>query len=200
MGVFWMSYAAVLLMGVITTEQTARLLTGMERHVSPTLLVELPRLPMENGRVDLIGPIDFDMFEGLKVMTEQQIVRSIALHSDGGSIHAARGLVRLIREAKLPTRAEGPCRSACALVFLAGSERSLGPNGSLGFHAYASGQSSGAGKLVLGDPLAELKKDLEWVRSIGISEEFTRRILRVPHSDMWHPSRAELQAAGILTR
>lgn len=192
-----LGYAALLVAAVTTVEQSARLFTG---STQATVLEQISpvSLPVENGVVTLTGLVDFEMYSALKATLAQDNVQQIALRSDGGLINAARGLARLIEDAKLATLAIGPCRSACTLVFMAGHPRHVTGEAQLGFHSYALQDRDKVAKIVLGNPNEELERDLAWMQSRGIGADFTAKIAATPHSEMWHPSVSELRAAGVL--
>jgi hypothetical protein len=83
-------------------------------------------------------PADPDLFE--KLLNANPGVDTVVLRdSPGGAYVANRGLSELIQARKLKTVVAGHCVSACAMVFLSGSERYFGDgerldSTSLGFH------------------------------------------------------------------
>ncbi|MDB5413098.1 MAG: hypothetical protein JWR10_1433 [Rubritepida sp.] len=88
----------------------------------------------------------------------------VMLNSAGGSLTPALNIGRLIRDSRLETfvpDASG-CFSACALIFLAGTERNIGQGARVGFHAAyvpqqgGPGQVSSSGNAVIGAYLSRL--------------------------------------------
>jgi hypothetical protein len=68
----------------------------------------------------------FGTFSGIK----QLVLRN----SPGGDVTAATSIGYALRDAKINTSVEGYCYSACSLIFLGGSTRTMTPRSSLGFH------------------------------------------------------------------
>ena len=123
-------------------------------------------------------------------------VTTLVLNSPGGQIPAARALSGLVLTAGLDTHVEGSCSSACTLIFMAGSRRSLGPDARLGFHSYALLIPSGHPNI---DPAEEMQRDLNYLQTRGVAPDFLARIPEVAPADMWFPSHQDLMAAGIVT-
>ncbi|WP_372887101.1 hypothetical protein [Shimia sp.] len=143
----------------------------------------------------LAGPVGFEMFEGFKAaLAARPELGTVVLASDGGRVYAARAIARLIRDNAMDTRVADTCASACTLLFIAGSRRSLGPGGRLGFHGY-----SNRGRLGFADAGEEEARDRATFLARGVDAAFVARMFRQPHDQMWFPERAVLQAAGILT-
>ena len=72
--------------------------------------------------------------------TLQRILRlnpsidNLILTSKGGSLRAAEEIMDAVFEYGLDTIANGPCESACAIIFLAGNQRKVIGEPQLGFH------------------------------------------------------------------
>lgn len=92
----------------------------------------------EYGRASAIGQIEpgtaseFERF----LNTQDGKVRSIVLHSPGGSVPDALGMANLIRKNQLATVVpdNAYCASSCPLVFAGGSERAAGQGAWIGVH------------------------------------------------------------------
>ncbi|NVK13051.1 MAG: hypothetical protein HWE35_02625 [Rhodobacteraceae bacterium] len=142
------------------------------------------------------GEITFGLTKRMRQLAEENPgVAQIALTGPGGLIAEARGAARLIRQNGWDTHAAGLCASACTLMFAAGTERSLGPDGQLGFHSYALQFESGLPQI---DLRQEQEKDRAFLLQQGVSAEFTDRIFSVPSAELWLPGRGELHAAGLV--
>ncbi len=63
-------------------------------------------------------------------------VKTVVLHSPGGSVQDALAMGRLIRDKKFATEVEDNryCASSCPLVFAGGVERRAGPKAAIGVH------------------------------------------------------------------
>jgi len=155
----------------------------------------------ESGRsIVLNGYIDFGITKDLADLLElEDSVDHIQLHSPGGRIAEARGLVKVIERFGLATTAQGDCASACTLVFMAGHTRYLEPQSRLGFHRYAQ-NSAVIEFLMKQDPLDEQERDMAIFRKANIDEAFLDRIMATPHQQMWFPTVNELLAAGVVNR
>jgi hypothetical protein len=175
----------------IFANQIARIATR------PAPLAAAPALlPVTGQTATLTGPIDFESYNALqRTLAANPHLETLAVDSPGGLIQAARGLALLIERAGLNTHVTGTCASACTLAFLAGQTRTADPGAQIGFHGY---------RLV--SDIATLDIDTEQVRdraflaARGIAPAFIARAYATPFDAMWFPTRAELLAAGILTR
>jgi len=146
-------------------------------------------------QVILRGEVDFAMLNTLKqVLEDAPAVREVLLDSPGGRVHAARAIALIVTQRGLNTRVETLCASACTLVFIAGTWRSVAPDGKLGFHAYSLLSSQ-----VLADPVKAQAKDRRLFETRGVAPGFLDRIAATPHEDMWFPDPDELRAAGVTT-
>lgn len=154
----------------------------------------------EGAVIRLEGEITLRAYSALGTMlADEKEYRALVLTSDGGNIHAARGLARLVVEAGLETVVEGNCFSACTLVFIAGSRRVLKPGGSLGFHQYRLADFEGRGRALYPDARAEQQRDRGYFEAQGIASQFIDRIYQTDHDAIWRPSRQDLLTAGVLT-
>lgn len=120
----------------------------------------------------------------------------ITLVSDGGNVFEARGLAKLILTHGIQTYVEDTCSSACTLVFIAGAQRQLGPNGQLGFHSYLL---EDAQRLPGFNIEAEQARDREFMQGQGVSVEFIARVYDTPSSDIWFPEHVLLRQSGVVT-
>lgn len=151
----------------------------------------------EEGRVLIFeGEVTLGLTKALRATLQRHTeIENIHLTSPGGHIYEARGAAKLIREQGLSTLAPGLCASACTLMFIAGSARSLGPKGQLGFHSYSLETFGGLPQINL---KAEQDKDRKFLISQGISPNFARQIHTTPANDLWRPIPERLKAAGVL--
>lgn len=142
------------------------------------------------------GEITFGLTKRMRHLSEKNPgVSQVALAGPGGLIAEARGAARVIRQNGWDTRAAGLCASACTLLFAAGMERSLGPDGQLGFHSYTLLFKSGLPQI---DLHREQEKDRAFLLQQGVSAEFVERIFTVPSAELWLPGRDELHRGGLI--
>lgn len=120
----------------------------------------------------------------------------VVFDSAGGQIFAARTIARRIERLGLDTHVDEKCYSACTIAFIAGTRRTLGPNGRLGFHRYAY-----ANRFLVQtvDPDTEQANDLAFFRARGISQDFLDRVFEAGHDSLWRPDPATLHAAAVIT-
>jgi hypothetical protein len=125
--------------------------------------------PDSDGRVfvDVVGKIDNGDFEAFKEKTDQIRVGDpkrlviVTLVSYGGSIFPAMQIGEWVRKRGMLTFVPGErtCASACALIWAAGSLRTVGDAPQIGFHAAydeETGRESGAGNAIMGAYLSGL--------------------------------------------
>ena len=129
-----------------------------------------------------------------EVLTRAPKVDTVALNSVGGWIHEGELLAQVIRQRGLNTYVEGYCASACTIAFLAGKTRAAAPSSRLGFHAGRQVGGLGTAQRSIDAPLRRLYDEA------GVKPDFIERALATPHHEIWHPSHAEMLAAGVFTR
>lgn len=149
------------------------------------------------GNLLIDGTIDFGLTRQLeKILQTETGIRRLILNSHGGVVSEARGIVRLIREHNLSTHVASECYSACTLVFVGADQRSIAPEGRLGFHRYrlnSMGYNPGV------DASEQHVIDSELLASQGVSKAFVERAYEEPHSGLWIPSVTELVKSGVVT-
>ncbi|MBS8227840.1 hypothetical protein [Vannielia litorea] len=185
---------------LIARQTPVRTITGesLSRQAAPSGR-PMAELPEQEGRLRIAGNITFAHFNALEARLPRGGVEVVELDSPGGNIYAARALVRLIEEAGLATHAERRCYSACTLVFAAGRLRTMGEEGALGFHRYFLGASANYGPVRHVNAGEEEARDRAYFTRRGVAPAFLERAYETPPEALWHPTRAELEAAGLLT-
>ncbi|TNF59095.1 MAG: hypothetical protein EP307_10970 [Rhodobacteraceae bacterium] len=191
-------------------DASAALKLRVEGHVLHYDTVAVPEALQD------ISGADVDLFR--RALRDNPQVTLVQLNSYGGEVEAARDMADLVRERQLDTRVEGTCDSACPILFLAGRNRSLAPEGRIGFHRFTWDVDSirdfydqNARDLDWGDPhelsswlyedtQAEVYEHLAYMLSRGVDPVFAIQTLRQDSTGMWYPPRALLMAAGVLTR
>jgi len=166
--------------------------------------------PDGEGRVfvDVVGKIDDGDFEAFKKKTDQIGVNDpkklviVTLMSYGGAIGPAMQIGEWVRKRRMLTFVPGDrtCASACALIWVAGSLRTVGHTPQIGFHAAYdedTQRESGAGNAVMGAYLSHLGfgyKAIHFMTHKGpTSVEWLTPDLAKEHEVAWfmlHPPRA----------
>jgi hypothetical protein len=116
----------------------------------------------------------------------------IAFHSDGGSVAAAIDIGRQIRLRNFSTLVpdDTRCASACALAWLGGTQRLMGSNTRIGFHAAydpRSGAETGVGNALVGAYLSQ----------IGLPDKAIVYVTQAPPKSMTWLTMSEARQVGI---
>ena len=189
----WAGYA-ILLWAVAMFAATT--LDHIAARFTPTgyLVQTVKNLTVLDGQIHLTGEISHQTFEQFAQTVATTNAISVLLDSPGGSIFAARGVAKIVQEQSINTHSDTLCASACTLIFMAGAQRTLGPNGSLGFHSYSENTP-----IPLYPSAPEQARDRAFLTASGVSAAFIERAYATPPDQLWRPTRAELRAAGVLT-
>ena len=202
MAMVWAGYAAIVVVLALTLMQTLDALArradppsppGGEPYVEFTLPVDA----VERSAT-IAGAVGWPHHTALKTLLESdRPIERVLLHSEGGLVMAARSIADLIIEHRLDTHVEGQCFSACALIFLAGDDRSLADGASLGFHQYALKSMIRIAGI---DIAEELDRDRRYLASRGVSAAFVGEVFQAGADSMWIPGLDALRDAGVVTR
>jgi hypothetical protein len=136
------------------------ILLATARALAATITLA-PQTPDRPNVITVEGPllsVDADQFAARVASLPSAFV---AFSSDGGSLVAGLRVGEAIRRRGFSTFVpDGQrCASACALAWLAGIERFIGPDASIGFHAaydMASGAETGVGRAMVGAYLIKI--------------------------------------------
>ncbi len=152
-----------------------------------------------NGSAFLLeGEITLRVYSALEeLISTWPDIKLIELNSKGGNIYAARGMARLVESAGLNSLASGQCFSACTLVFMAGANRMMQEDASLGFHGYRVGTYANLGNVILQDVQEEQEKDRVYLAHRGLSQAFIEKIYSIDHTALWQPTLDEMRRAGV---
>lgn len=168
---------------------------------------------------DTVGDIAYEDIDALRSLLARHTDRidTLRLTSDGGYIEAAYEMAAIISDYGLKTEVEGECASACAILFVAGTERRMNRGGRIGLHP------SGWGVEAMRSYYQDWREDsgwkdefafAEWVYdegqrdanklithflNHGVSADFAVKVVSLGMGTMWYPKRDEMEAAGFLT-
>ena len=129
------------------------------------------------------------------VLDAEPAVERVVLESPGGNVYEGRGLARLFRERGLATRIETRCASACAIAFIGGARRTLGPEAKLGLHRY---RMDAAYAVIVTDAEREQRRDRALYAEAGVAAWFLERMFDAGADRMWWPDADELGRAGVV--
>jgi hypothetical protein len=189
----------------------APLLPGGDKRLVP--------LPQPEGA--LAKPMTFDLVSGGRLMAIGTItpgisqsfaaevdrhgdyIKTVVLHSPGGSVSDALAMGRLIRDRKFATEVEAGkyCASSCPLVFAGGLERRAGDKAVIGVHQVA------AIKSVANDsPRDEMSvaqnisaRCQRYLSDMGVSLQVWVHAMETPHDRLFVFKPDELKSLNMVT-
>lgn len=192
-----MVYAGLGIVALLTVLQFVDLISTRFAQEPKPLVINIPKLEIvDEGRTVLaVGEINYGLYTALgNALVANPGITMVLLQSDGGSIFAGRAIAKTILDANLASRVEGHCFSACTLAFAAGHKRTIGPNAQLGFHGYAFDSAMRVQTVNVSE---EEAKDRAFFLERGISREFVKQVFKTPPDQLWVPTIAEVQKAGV---
>jgi len=168
---------------------------------------------------DTVGDIAYEDIDALRSILERHEGRidTMRLTSDGGFIEAAYEMAAIITDFGLKTEVQGECSSACTILFAAGTERVMNRGGRIGLHPVSWGVDSmrayyedwredsgwkdefAFAEWAYDEGQRDANKMISHFLSRGVSADFAIKIVSIGMGTMWYPSRAEMEAAGLLT-
>ena len=169
-------------------------------------------LSPDGETVYIIGAIMDDSFLRFDaLLMDAPKVKTVFLASPGGLTLEGRLIAALVRKRKLDTYVEHYCASACTQVFVAGRERTIGPEGELGFHQAIGVDDQGETSKLAAPTERQLSPITVFginandtlrlaYEQAGIDQPFITKALSRGHDDMWVPTAAELRQSHVITR
>lgn len=147
--------------------------------------------------VQISGDLEFGLTRRLSDLLKNHAgITHLELNSTGGIVSEARGVAKLVDDLGLHTHVEEQCFSACTLVFIASSHRTLGPKAELGFHQYSMDKKFNTPWI---DPELEQRRDAEFMQEQGVSKQFIERAFSEPHTQLWRPPHQVLLEANVVS-
>lgn len=151
----------------------------------------------EDRTLSVSGSLELGITKAFKAeLIAHPDVVQVILNSTGGNIYEARGMSQTIRQNGLKTRVDAICASACTTAFIGGLQRTLGPDGKLGFHQYRIDADY---TVLIADPSREQDKDRAIFEQSGVAPWFLEKMFESSASDMWFPEIRELIRANVVT-
>lgn len=168
---------------------------------------------------DTVGEIAYEDVGVLRSILQRngERIETLRLTSDGGYIEAAYEMADIIIDFALDTEVQGECSSACAVLFLAGEERTLLRGGRIGLHPsnwsvdslrgyyqdlqpdYGWEDEFAFAEWVYREGQRDANRMTEFMVRRGVTAEFALEVVNRGIGTIWYPTRAEMQAAGMLT-
>lgn len=128
-------------------------------------------------------------------------IKTIVLHSPGGSVGDALAMGRLIRKKNFATQVEAGryCASSCPLVFAGGVERRAGERAIIGVHQVSSLVPGGtlAGDMAEAQRISAVCQ--KFLRDMGVDLEVWTRAMETPKEKLYSFRKDELLALKLAT-
>ena len=159
-----------------------------------------------DGKLMAIGTIMPGSADALaaEIAKRGSYVKTIVLHSPGGSVQDALKMGRLIREKKFSTEVESGryCASSCPLVFAGGVERRAGEKAAIGVHqVFAASAPAGAR---VGDGMDSAQRVSaecqRYLRDMGIDLAVWVHAMETPKDELFYFKPDELLALKLATQ
>jgi hypothetical protein len=171
---------------------------GMRKGILATALLTGTTLPTHAANIDVkddvihisgaIQPNDSLVFEVETDGFNKPMV--VSLHSNGGSFAPAIRIGTLIRQKGWSTHVEGRCLSACAIIWLFGSQKSMSTVAKIGFHQGYNRET----RQVSGQAMNVLRN---YLTKLGYSNEFIEFATQAGPADMSYFTEAESKRLGV---
>ena len=142
----------------------------------------------------------------------------LEITSEGGNLYAAINMLLVVDTFGLDTRVTEYCESACPFVFMAGVNRTMAEGARLGFHlSYREPEELRAyyvahkaeedwtnafefASYMFEEGQRHANIVIPFMYASGLSPDFIHKANSSGSYEMWHPSREELMAGGVITQ
>ena len=161
-----------------------------------------------DGEVTAIGRIDPGTANLLKALLDQpgEKVRTLVVHSPGGSVSDAIAMARLLRDRKVDTKvpADGYCASACPLLFAGGVQRLAGEGAWIGVHqVYAVPLAGNAKPRDIDGSIADIQATIaecqQLLLDMGVKPEVWIKAMKTPPEALYVLTPEELRDFAVVT-
>lgn len=155
------------------------------------------------GRLDAVGTITPGIADAFAREIERhgEYIKTVVLHSPGGSVSDAMAMGRLIRQRGLATEVEAgkSCASSCPLMFFGGVERRVGAKAAIGVHqVFAAKTNAGASRDEMSDAQRISARCQRYLRDMGIDPEVWIHAMETPKDRLFVFKPHELKTYGIV--
>lgn len=179
---------------------------GAPKHQSDTTLNALMAFELlSDGRLNAVGTIGPGTAKTFadEIAKRGSYVKTVVLHSPGGSVSDALEMGRLIRQKGFNTAVETGryCASSCPLMFAGGIERFAGDKAVLGVHQVFSvpqiGVAASDGSEMVQRVAAECQR---YLREMGVDLEVWMRAMETPRDALYYFKQNELFSLKLATQ
>ncbi len=130
-------------------------------------------------------------------------VKTVVLHSPGGSVQDALRIGRLIRERKFNTEVLDAryCASSCPLIFAGGVERIAGPKAAIGVHQVSALTNAASATMADGMSSAQrVSAEVQrYLRDMGVDSQVWVHAMETPANELFYFKPDELLALKLAT-
>ena len=128
-------------------------------------------------------------------------IKTVVLHSPGGSVTDALEMGRLIRKKNFATLVEGGryCASSCPLVFAGGVERRAGDKASIGVHQVSALGPNGSGAGSMADAQRISAVCQKYLRDMGVDLQVWTHAMETPAAKLYTFKKDELITLKLAT-
>jgi hypothetical protein len=158
------------------------------------IITVTPLTNLDTALVTVEGELVFEDIQAFRQRVNSQPKALVALQSDGGSVLAGIEIGKIIRLRNFATLVPDNvrCASACALAWLGGAVRFMGPQAQIGFHAAYVLQSGQASETGIGNALVGA-----YLANIGLPDSAVMYVTQASPRAMTWLNIAEAQQRGI---
>ena len=158
-----------------------------------------------DGRLLAVGTIEPGTAQAFAAEIEKRgsYVKTVVLHSPGGSVSDALEMGRLIREKKLATEVEAGqyCASSCPLVFAGGAERRAGEKAAIGVHqVFSVSRTQMTGESGMDNAQRVSAQCQKYLREMGIDLEVWVHAMETPKERLYYFKSDELLSLKLATQ
>jgi hypothetical protein len=177
--------------------------------------------PVPKGDARLRAPMAFDLMADGRLMAVGTIepgtarifadeiakrgsyVKTVVLHSPGGSVSDAIEMGRLIREKKFATGVEDGsyCASSCPLVFAGGVERKAGAKAAIGVHqVFVAAERPLTGEESVDNAQRISARCQKYLRDMGVDAQVWFHAMETPKDELYYFKPGELITLKLATQ
>jgi hypothetical protein len=158
-----------------------------------------------DGRLNAVGTIGPDTAKTFadEIAKRGSYIKTIVLHSPGGSVSDALEMGRLIRQKGFNTAVETGryCASSCPLLFAGGVERYVGDKAALGVHQVFSIPQIGVTGADSSETVQRVAAECQrYLRDMGVDLEVWMRAMETPRDALYYFKQDELFALKLATQ
>ena len=193
-----------------TAKPAAPLLPGGDRGAprqksDPALNALMSFELVADGRLNAVGTIGPGTAKAFadEIAKRGSYVKTIVLHSPGGSVSDALQMGRLIRQKGFNTAVETGryCASSCPLVFAGGVERYAGDKATLGVHQVFSIPQVGVVPSDSSETVQRVAAECQrYLRDMGVDLEVWMRAMETPRDALYYFKQDELFSLKLATQ